>query len=400
MALQQVLEPEGPGTPDEVRAQQRELLIDQFLPRYELAIVHAEVLRAQPERCYRAARNLDLLREPIIRTLLELRAAPQRLADCLSGHHVAASANASMRTFRLDDMVRPPISWTLLGEVAGTEMVLGQIGRPWQPTQMGIGPNVAPKEFAAFDQPGFAKIALSLRVQPYGAAGSILTLETRVAATDPVSLKRFQRYWAVIGPFSHLLRWIALRQVAADLRQTSPGAALVPCATARAVEDAPSGYGQSGTGISLRDRIELFLEPRLDRALGGLGVRLYRLSRGGIARLVRVKVLVLTTRGRRSGRERTVLLAYFPQGESFVVVAANGGQPRHPAWFLNLRASPTARVEVGDRCLSVTAEELSTAEASAFWPEIVRTLPGYARYQRATSRRIPLVRLDPSGIGR
>jgi F420H(2)-dependent quinone reductase len=129
-------------------------------------------------------------------------------------------------------------------------------------------------------------------------------------------------------------------------------------------------------------------------------VRLYRLTRGGIARLVRVNVLILTTRGRRSGRERTVLLAYFPQGESFVVVAANGGQPRHPAWYLNLRAAPTARVEVGDRCLAVAAEELSAAEATAFWPEIVRTLPGYARYQQATTRKIPLVRLVPAGVGR
>ena len=78
---------------------------------------------------------------------------------------------------------------------------------------------------------------------------------------------------------------------------------------------------------SLRDRINLFLEARLDRALGPMGVRLYRLTRGGIARLVRVNVLVVTTRGRRSGRARAVLLAYFPQGGSFVVVAANAGQP-------------------------------------------------------------------------
>jgi len=127
---------------------------------------------------------------------------------------------------------------------------------------------------------------------------------------------------------------------------------------------------------------------------------LYRLTRGGIARLVRVNVLVLTTRGRRSGRERTVLLAYFPQGESFVIVAANGGQPRHPPWYHNLWASPTAQVELGDRTLTVRAEELSPAEAAAFWPEIVHTLPDYARCQRATSRRIPLVRLVPSEVGR
>ena len=128
-----------------------------------------------------------------------------------------------MPTFRLDDMVRPPINWRLLGEDPGVELVLGQIGRPWQPTEMGSGPEVAPCEFAAFERPGFAKIALSLRVQPYGAEASILTLETRVAVTDPVSLKRFQRYWALIGPFSHLVRWIALRLVAADLRHTQSG---------------------------------------------------------------------------------------------------------------------------------------------------------------------------------
>src|ERR1051326_4134164 len=96
-------------------------------------------------------------------------------------------------------------------------MVLGQIGRPWQPTEMGSGPEVAPGEFAAFARPGFAKIALSLRVQPYGASGTILTLETRVALTDAASLRRFRRYWRLIGPFSHLVRWLALRQLVADL---------------------------------------------------------------------------------------------------------------------------------------------------------------------------------------
>jgi deazaflavin-dependent oxidoreductase (nitroreductase family) len=159
----------------------------------------------------------------------------------------------------------------------------------------------------------------------------------------------------------------------------------------------PPPRARAPVGLSLGDRLALCLESRLDRALGGLFVRLYRLTRGGIARLYRVHALVLTTRGRRTGRERTVMLAYFPQGERFVVVAANGGKPRHPAWYLNLRATPTARVEIGDRTLAVRAEERSRAEAAAFWPVIVRTLPGYARYPRATSRIIPLVRLVPLG---
>jgi len=202
---------------NEAHAGQPVLLIDQFLPRYDLAIAHAEVLRAAPEMSYRAARSIDLFRVPLIRALLELRTVPQRLTDRLSGGRAGTDPTSAMPTFRLDDMVRPPINWTLLGEQPGVELVLGQIGRPWQPTEMGSGPEVAPGEFAAFAEPGYAKIALGLRVQPYGTGGTILTLETRVALTDAASLRRFRRYWRLIGPFSHLVRWLALRQLVADL---------------------------------------------------------------------------------------------------------------------------------------------------------------------------------------
>src|SRR6266568_2153100 len=260
MAIQQILEHEGRGAPDEARVEQPELLIDQFLPRYDLAIVHAEVFRAPPDASYRTARSVDLLRVSIIRALLDLRTVPQRLADRLSGRQPAASANAPTLTFRLADMVSPPINWRLLAEKPGVEMVLGQIGRPWQPTEMGSGPEVAPAEFAAFEEPGFAKIVLSLQVQPYGAAASILTLETRVAVTDPVSLKRFQRYWAVIGPFSHLVRWMALCLVAAELRQARLTPQSERRGTAQVAEESRHGERQSSTTMSLRDRVDFFLE--------------------------------------------------------------------------------------------------------------------------------------------
>jgi hypothetical protein len=128
---------------DEAHGGQPVLLIDQFLPRYDLAIVHAEVLRAAPEMSYRAARSIDLFRAPIIRALLDLRTVPQRLTDRLSGRRAGTHLTSSAPTFRLDDMVRPPINWRLLGEQPGVELVLGQIGRPWQPTEMGNGPEVA-----------------------------------------------------------------------------------------------------------------------------------------------------------------------------------------------------------------------------------------------------------------
>jgi hypothetical protein len=195
------------------------LLIDRFLPRYDLSVVHASVLPVRPEDCYRAARQLDLLRDPIIRTLLGLRSLPNRLADRLGGRQrTAPTVIEAPRTFRLDDLVR--YGWVLLDEQPTVEIVFGQIGRPWKAVGASSGPPVAPAVFADFDQPGFAKIAFNLRVEPYGASSSILAIETRVALTDPQSLRRFKRYWILIAPFSDLIRRIALRRVAADLRRS------------------------------------------------------------------------------------------------------------------------------------------------------------------------------------
>jgi hypothetical protein len=193
------------------------LQIDRFLPRYDYSVVHAGVFRAPPEACYRAAHGLDLLRHPAARTLLGLRSLPQRISDRLGTHGDAMPAAAPPRTFRLDDMVGPPIGWILLGEEPGTEIVLGQIGRPWKPAGASSGPAVEPAEFASFDRPGFAKIAFSLRVQPHGAGSSVLTMETRIALTDPQSRRRFARYWSIVGPFSALIDRIALRLLNKEL---------------------------------------------------------------------------------------------------------------------------------------------------------------------------------------
>lgn len=103
------------------------------------------------------------------------------------------------------------------------------------------------------------------------------------------------------------------------------------------------------------------------------------------------------TRGRRSGRERSVPVQYFRDGDAIVVVAANSGLPRPPAWYLNLRADPRATVDVEGRRLDVRAEELAEEEASAFWPRVLETAPDYARYREGSSCQIPLIRLISIG---
>ncbi len=150
-------------------------------------------------------------------------------------------------------------------------------------------------------------------------------------------------------------------------------------------------------GLSRADSAAMFMEHELDTRLEGFGVFLYRLTRGRIARTFKAPgdVLALTTRGRRSGKRRTVLLAGFRDGADMVVVAANAGESRHPGWYYNLKATPWARVELNGVAQDVRAEELPPDEAAAFWPRIVQIAPAYARYPKRTTRVIPLMRLIP-----
>ena len=97
-----------------------------------------------------------------------------------------------------------------------------------------------------------------------------------------------------------------------------------------------------------------------------LHAALYRLTRGRfLGRVGGQPVLLLETAGRRSGRRRTTPLQYLADGEAFVVVAANGGAPRAPAWWLNLCADPHARVQVGPEILDVGAREATGEERAA-----------------------------------
>lgn len=132
------------------------------------------------------------------------------------------------------------------------------------------------------------------------------------------------------------------------------------------------------------------------RAATKLHTFIYRTTGGKVGgRIVGGPVLLLTTTGRKSGRERTSPLLYLEDGENLVLVASNGGAPVHPAWYLNLRANPEATVEVGQRKLRVRAEEASLEEKERLWPGLVAMYGGYENYRRRTDREIPVVLLRP-----
>ena len=200
-----------------------ELLVERFLPRYDVAVVHADIFRAPPAQCYARVMELDLLQAPFVRAALGIRALPQRVLGTLRAPGNRTSIEASPLAFRLRDMVG--LGWILLAETPGVEMVLGQVSRPWKADASSTDAPTTPEQFTNFDDPGFAKIVTSLRVDPYGNNSSILTVETRVATTDAMSRRRFRRYWLLIGPASSLIRRMALRLLATELRRSAPGAA-------------------------------------------------------------------------------------------------------------------------------------------------------------------------------
>ena len=105
------------------------------------------------------------------------------------------------------------------------------------------------------------------------------------------------------------------------------------------------------------------------------------------------------TSGRRTGKERTAPLLYLESGENLVIVASVGGAPKHPAWYMNLKAEPEARVEIEDRTLRVRAEEAKGEEKRRLWARLVEMYPPYETYQRRTEREIPVVVVSPVNEG-
>ena len=197
------------------------LLIERYLPRYDVAVVHADVVRAPPAQCYARVLALDLLRAPLIRVAMGVRRLPRRLSGVLHAPGRTPGPDADAPTFRLADMV--DLGWIVLAETPGVELVLGQVSRPWKadasPSAVPITTPTTAEEFTDFAAPGFAKIVTGLRVDRYGTDSSILTLETRVATTDALSRRRFRRYWLLIGPFSSAVPRTALRLLASELRR-------------------------------------------------------------------------------------------------------------------------------------------------------------------------------------
>ncbi|GAA1504798.1 nitroreductase family deazaflavin-dependent oxidoreductase [Nocardioides humi] len=133
-------------------------------------------------------------------------------------------------------------------------------------------------------------------------------------------------------------------------------------------------------------------------------VAVYRLTNGRIGATWRigagwrkpVPVLLLDHVGRRSGRRFTTPLLYLRDGADLVIVASQGGLPKHPQWFHNLVAHPDTTVAVpAERSRAVRARVAGPEERAALWPRLVELYADFESYQSWTDREIPVVVLEP-----
>jgi deazaflavin-dependent oxidoreductase (nitroreductase family) len=143
------------------------------------------------------------------------------------------------------------------------------------------------------------------------------------------------------------------------------------------------------------------LKDALLGARSALHMAVFRASRGRVlGEWGGHAVIRLTTRGRRSGRPRAVIVTAFPDGaQRIVVVASDGGASQHPAWYLNLCADPEVEVMRGGRRERMHARTVAGEERARLWSSVTDAAPAYGRYQARTDRQLPLVVLEPDAAG-
>ncbi len=127
-----------------------------------------------------------------------------------------------------------------------------------------------------------------------------------------------------------------------------------------------------------------------------LQVYMYRRSGGKrMNRVRRMPILLLTTIGRKSGRERVTPVMFIRDGDNYVITASNNGAEENPGWFANLQADPKVKIEVDGVSKNVIARKASAEERSRLWPQLVRQAHFFEDYQKKAKRDIPMVILTP-----
>ncbi len=192
------------ASPDE-----RDPLLDRFMPEYEVAERHWVRVAAPAAVTLSAAADADLQQSTIIRAIFRAR-------EMALGADPGTAAQPKGLLAQTTSL-----GWRVLAETPGREVVVGAVTRPWLPNVVFRG--LEPDAFRSFQEPGYVKIVWTLRADPVEEAVSVFRTETRVITTDPEARRKFRWYWARFSPGIVLIRRIMLGLLKTDAERRALG---------------------------------------------------------------------------------------------------------------------------------------------------------------------------------
>jgi len=175
----------------------KDSLLDRFIPEPEVLEHYKITIKAPADVVIASAKQLELLKSPVIRAIFRAR-------------ELALGGTPDTRphpTTLMEQM--QSIGWVVLSERAGREIVFGSVTQPWQAEP--VFRSIPPEQFKEFAEPGYVKIAWTLRADPVDERQSVFHTETRVCTTDAPARERFRNYWSFVAPGVELIRLAMLR---------------------------------------------------------------------------------------------------------------------------------------------------------------------------------------------
>lgn len=177
-------------------------LLEQFMPVCDIVERHHIDVAAPADVTFTAACETDFRQSPAVRAIFKAR---EKILGSEPG--VTAQPHGLLALTK-------SIGWGVLAEVPGREVVMGAVTKPWEANVV-FRPLPA-DEFAGFSEPGYVKIAWTLRADAKGAGECVFRTETRAVATDAVARSKFRRYWSLLSPGIIAIRWLMLRPLKAE----------------------------------------------------------------------------------------------------------------------------------------------------------------------------------------
>lgn len=196
---------------------ERDQRLDEFMPTYDVVERHHIRVDAPSAITFAAASELDLMDSRIARAIFKGREL------ILGSEPDTVDRPRGLLAFTKS------IGWGVLAEVPDRQIIMGAVTQPWEANV--VFRPLPPAEFAAFNDPGFVKIAWTLRVEAVTATESVFRTETRASATDDTARRKFRRYWALLSPGIIVIRWTALEPVKREAERRARRAVLLTAGT-------------------------------------------------------------------------------------------------------------------------------------------------------------------------